>query len=75
MTIRPSAGGVGVATQNPGSPVAARCLAIWWQPCAQRHIDGVLGPQDLLRDVSEGLFIGASLFGLWLLVSLLLCRR
>ena len=30
-----------------------------------------LAQQDLLRDVSEGLFIGANLFGLWLLVSLL----
>ena len=34
-----------------------------------------LAQQDLLRDVSEGLFIGANLFGLWLLVSLLRSSR
>ncbi|WP_038024301.1 AarF/ABC1/UbiB kinase family protein [Synechococcus sp. RS9916] len=34
-----------------------------------------LAQQDLLRDVSEGLFIGANLFGLWLLVSLLRSNR
>ena len=34
-----------------------------------------LAKQDLLRDVSEGLFIGANLFGLWLLVSLLRSSR
>ena len=34
-----------------------------------------LAQQDLLRDVSEGLFIGANLFGLWLLVSLLRSYR
>ena len=30
-----------------------------------------LAQQELLRQVSEGLFIGANLFGVWLLVSLL----
>ena len=30
-----------------------------------------LAQQELLRSVSEGLFIGATLFGLWLIVSLL----
>ena len=30
-----------------------------------------LAQQELLRQVSEGLFIGANLFGFWLLVSLL----
>ena len=34
-----------------------------------------LAQQDLLRNVSEGLFIGANLFGLWLLVSLLRSSR
>ena len=34
-----------------------------------------LARQPLLRDVSEGLFIGATLFGLWLIVSLLRSSR
>ena len=34
-----------------------------------------LAQQELLRNVSEGLFIGANLFGLWLLVSLLRSSR
>jgi predicted unusual protein kinase regulating ubiquinone biosynthesis (AarF/ABC1/UbiB family) len=34
-----------------------------------------LTQQMLLRDVSEGLFIGANVFGLWLLVSLLRSNR
>lgn len=34
-----------------------------------------LAQQPLLRDVSEGLFVGATLFGLWLIVSLLRSSR
>ena len=34
-----------------------------------------LAQQELLRNVSEGLFIGATLFGLWLIVSLLRSSR
>lgn len=34
-----------------------------------------LAQQELLRNVSEGLFIGATLFGLWLIVSLLRSNR
>lgn len=34
-----------------------------------------LAQQELLRTVSEGLFIGATLFGLWLIVSLLRSSR
>jgi len=34
-----------------------------------------LAQQQLLRNVSEGLFIGATLFGLWLIVSLLRSSR
>ena len=34
-----------------------------------------LAQQELLRSVSEGLFIGATLFGLWLIVSLLRSGR
>ena len=34
-----------------------------------------LDQQPLLRDVSEGLFVGATLFGLWLIVSLLRSSR
>jgi folate-dependent tRNA-U54 methylase TrmFO/GidA len=34
-----------------------------------------LAQQPLLQDVSEGLFVGANLFGLWLIVSLLRSSR
>ena len=34
-----------------------------------------LAQQELLRTVSEGLFISATLFGLWLIVSLLRSGR
>lgn len=34
-----------------------------------------LAQQELLRNLSEALFIGANLFGLWLLVSLLRSSR
>jgi predicted unusual protein kinase regulating ubiquinone biosynthesis (AarF/ABC1/UbiB family) len=34
-----------------------------------------LAQQPLLRNVSEGLFVGATLFGLWLIVSLLRSSR
>jgi hypothetical protein len=34
-----------------------------------------LAQQPLLQNVSEGLFVGANLFGLWLIVSLLRSSR
>ena len=72
----PSAGGVGAATQNLDRLSQRVALAILVAALLlSATLIASLAQQDLLRDVSEGLFIGANLVGLWLLVSLLRSYR